>query len=84
MESGDRPTRSSHPGGSVEHHNEEAGAVWMRRALAHWPHAVWLNPVPESWWPYTDSIGLVHALMEKRMFPLTLEGLDGAMKELMR
>jgi uncharacterized protein with von Willebrand factor type A (vWA) domain len=71
-------------GGSVEHHNEEAGKVWMERALNCWPHAVWLNPLPEAHWPYTQSIGLIQRIMENRMFPLTLEGIEAAMKELTR
>ncbi|MCI4677893.1 VWA domain-containing protein [Rhodoblastus acidophilus] len=71
-------------GGSVEHHNAEAGNVWLERALACWPHAVWLNPTPESHWAYTQSIGMVQRIIENRMFPLTLEGIDAAMKELAR
>ena len=74
------PYEISMPGGSVEHHNQEPGAMWMKRCLRQWPHAVWLNPAPETWWPYTDSIGMVHALMDKRMFPLTLEGLEEGLK----
>jgi uncharacterized protein with von Willebrand factor type A (vWA) domain len=72
------------PGGSVEHMNPEAGEVWMRRVLQTYPHAVWLNPVPERDWNYTASIRMIHQLLEGRMFPLTLEGLDGAMRELVR
>jgi hypothetical protein len=71
-------------GGSVEHHNEEAGKVWLERALTCWPHAVWLNPTPATHWPYTQSIGMVQRIMENRMFPLTLEGIEAAMKELTR
>jgi hypothetical protein len=72
------------PGGSVEHWNEEAGQVWMERLLGHFHRAVWLSPVPQNHWGYTQSIGLVRQLMGNRMFPLTLEGLDGAMRELVR
>jgi uncharacterized protein with von Willebrand factor type A (vWA) domain len=72
------------PGGSVEHMNEEPGALWMKRVTDIYQHAVWLNPVPEEQWNWTPSIQLMRKLMGKRMFPLTLEGLDGAMKELMR
>jgi uncharacterized protein with von Willebrand factor type A (vWA) domain len=72
------------PGGSVEHMNEEAGEAWMRRVLAAFPHAVWLNPVPEHTWQHTASIRLMRQLMGGRMYPLTLEGLDGAMRELGR
>jgi hypothetical protein len=71
-------------GGSVEHHNEESGKTWLERALNCWPHAVWLNPLPEAHWPYTQSIGMIQRIMEDRMFPLTLEGIEAAMKELTR
>lgn len=72
------------PGGAVEYWNEEAGDVWMHRILSAWPSAVWLNPVPERHWRYTQSIAMLNEMIEGRMFPLTLEGLDGAMKELQR
>ena len=72
------------PGGSVEHMNEEPGATWIKRATDIYEHAVWLNPVPEQHWSWTPSIKLMGDLMEGRMFPLTLDGLDKAMKELMR
>jgi uncharacterized protein with von Willebrand factor type A (vWA) domain len=72
------------PGGSVEHWNEEAGEVWLRRLLVTYPKAVWLNPVPERHWPGTPSIAMVRQLMEGRMFPLTLDGLDQAMRRLTR
>jgi uncharacterized protein with von Willebrand factor type A (vWA) domain len=71
-------------GGSVEHYNAEAGKVWLERALQCWPHAVWLNPTPHEHWRYTQSIGMIERIMENRMFPLTLEGIEGAMKELTR
>ncbi|HTT78528.1 MAG TPA: VWA domain-containing protein [Stellaceae bacterium] len=69
-------------GGSVERWNEEPGRVWMQRLLEHYPKAVWLNPVPEKHWGGTMSIGMIRALMEGRMFPLTLDGIDRAMREL--
>ena len=72
------------PGGSVEHWNEEAGEVWLRRLLAHFPKAVWLNPVPQPHWGYTHSVALVRGLFGDRMFPLTPEGIDRAMRELVR
>ena len=78
------PYEISVAGGSVEHMNPEPGELWMRRVLQTYPHAVWLNPVPEKEWGYTHSIGMVRQLMGNRMFPLTLDGLDKAMKELMR
>ena len=71
-------------GGSVEHMNEEPGRVWLARALQCWPHAVWLNPVPEEHWRYTQSISMIQQVMENRMFPLTLEGIEAAMRELIR
>ena len=69
-------------GGSVERWNDEPGATWMRRLLDAYPKAVWLNPVPEKYWAGTTSIGMIRALMEGRMFPLTLDGIDRAMREL--
>ena len=72
------------PGGSVEHMNEEPGAAWIKRVTGIYENAVWLNPVPEAHWSWTPSIQLVSDLMEGRMFPLTLDGLDKAMKALMR
>ena len=70
------------PGGSVEHWNEEAGAVWMQRLTRAWPHHVWLNPEPQQRWEYTPSVQLTRELLEHRMFPLTLGGLDQAIKAL--
>lgn len=72
------------PGGSVEHWNEEAGAVWMRRAREQWSKSAWLNPVAERYWGYTPSTGMLRELMDERMFPLTLDGLDQAMRALTR
>lgn len=71
-------------GGSVEHFNQEPGQVWLKRVLNNWNKTVWLNPVPEKYWGYTQSIGMINQLMEKRMYPLTIEGLDAAMKELVK
>lgn len=78
------PYEIAQPGGSVEHWNEEPGEVWLRRLLATYPKAVWLNPVPERYWGATQSIGMMRELMEGRMFPLTLDGLDRAMRRLTR
>jgi uncharacterized protein len=72
------------PGGSVEHWNEEAGAAWMQRLLRTYSKAVWLNPVPERYWDGTQSIGMIQGMMEGRMLPLTLDGLDRAMRRLTR
>ena len=78
------PYEIVYPGGSVEHWNEESGEVWMRRLLDVYPKTVWLNPIPMNRWGYTPSIDMISELMSGRMFPLTLEGLDGAMAELKR
>ncbi len=78
------PYEIAQPGGSVEHWNPEPGSVWLDRMLATWPRAVWLNPVAEKHWGYTQSIGMVRRIMEDRMYPLTLAGLDAAMRALVR
>ena len=78
------PYEISHPGGSVEHYNEEAGAAWLHRMTSVYPAAVWLNPVPEHQWGYTASIKMVRELMSDRMYPLTLSGLEEAMRTLTR
>jgi hypothetical protein len=72
------------PGGSVEHWNEEAGQVWMERLTGHFARHVWLNPVKPNLWGYTQSINIMQRLMGGAMFPLTLDGLEGAMKALGR
>ncbi len=71
-------------GGSVEHMNPEAGALWLRRVTDLYKHAVWLNPLPEPHWQWTPSIGMIRKLFTGRMYPLTLDGLDAATRELMR
>lgn len=78
------PYEITHPGGSVEHFNEESGAVWMHRITNTYPASVWLNPVPEKQWGYSQSTKIIKELMNDRMYPLTLEGLDDAMRELSR
>ncbi len=70
------------PGGSIEHWNAEAGAVWLQRVCAAWPHHVWLNPEPASRWELTQSIHITRQLVENRMFTLTLNGLDQAIRAL--
>ncbi len=67
------------PGGSVEHWNEEPGAVWLERLRSTYEKCVWLNPVPEDEWQYTQSISITNQLMEEKMYPLTLGGLEDAM-----
>jgi len=78
------PYEVSHPGGSVEHMNEEAGAVWLQRVAQTYPATVWLNPTPEIQWGYSSSTRMIRDLMGGAMFPLTLDGLDAAMRELTR
>ena len=76
------PYEIAQPGGSIEHWNEEAGAVWFQRLLTAWPHHVWLNPEPERYWGHTPSIRMTRELIGERMFPLTLAGLDSAIQAL--
>ncbi|MDP6427435.1 MAG: VWA domain-containing protein [Rhodospirillales bacterium] len=76
------PYEITYPNGSVEHFNEEPGAVWMQRVLDVYSRAAWLNPVKEAYWPGTHSVQLMQQIMGGRMYPLTLDGLDGAMREL--
>jgi uncharacterized protein len=78
------PSEIAEPGGSVEHWNEEAGAVWMDRLLRHYPKSAWINPRASSHWGYTRSIEMMSHLMGGRMFPLNLDGLDAALKALKR
>jgi hypothetical protein len=70
------PYEISMVGGSVEHYNDEAGYVWGQRLLDAYRDAIWLNPTPQGWWNFTQSVGMVRQLMDGRMFPLTLAGLD--------
>lgn len=73
------------PGGSVEHWNEEAGATWLRRVVEIYDDVIWLNPTPEKYWSYTASIAMIQEIIGKqRMFPLTLDGIEAAMRELGR
>ncbi len=76
------PYEIAYPGGSVEHHNEEAGAVWLKRMLDVYDKAVWINPTPKERWPYYESIAMIGDLLEERMYPLTLDGLQQAMRRL--
>lgn len=78
------PYEIAYPGGSVEHWNQEAGAVWLGRVVAQWPHAVWLNPVKQKHWSYTHSIGMIREIFLNRMYPLTLSGIEAATRELSR
>ena len=76
------PYEIAYPGGSIEHWNEEPGSMWLKRMLDHFKNAVWINPEEKQHWNFTPSIKLTHDLMEGRMFPLTLDGLSEAIKEL--
>ena len=78
------PYEVSYPGGSVEHHNEEPGAAWMQRVLDVYPSTIWLNPQPEDRWNYYDSVQMIRQIMSDRMYPLTLDGLERGMRELVR
>ncbi len=78
------PYEISVPGGSVEHMNPEAGSVWMHRVTEIYEHCVWLNPVAKDHWRWTPTIQMMSDILDGRMYPLTLDGLDNAMRELMR
>lgn len=77
------PYEITAPGGSVEHWNEEAGHVWMQRLLNHFPHAVWLNPEPESYWQHMPSTRLIRQQLQSRMYALTPRGIEEAMASLL-
>jgi uncharacterized protein len=70
------------PGGANEHWNPEAGQIWLSRACAQWPNHLWINPVPEQHWGYTQSIQLISKIFAGRMVPMTLEGISRGIKEL--
>ena len=74
------PYEIDYPGGSVEHWNAEPGKVWLQRLLAQYPKAVWLNPQPQQWWGHYASISQISQLMQQRMFALTLDGINSAIK----
>ncbi len=74
------PYEITYPGGSVEHTNEEPGAVWMQRVLEVYPNTIWINPQSESLWDYHESIRITREIMSHRMFPLTIDGLDRGMR----
>lgn len=76
------PYEITYKGGSVEHWNEEPGAVWLQRMLDHWPDAIWLNPRPETRWDHTPSTQVIKELMVNRMYPLSIEGIDRGLKAL--
>ena len=76
------PYEIAHPGGANEHWNPVAGQVWLERARTQWPANAWLNPLPERYWPHTQSVGMIRQIFEGRMFPLTLDGIGRAVRAL--
>lgn len=78
------PYEITHVGGSIEHYNEEAGAIWMKRINDSFDNIVWINPTPKDYWEHSYSIEIVKELMENRMFPLTVKGLEDAMGVLVK
>ncbi|MFO7856194.1 MAG: VWA domain-containing protein [Paracoccaceae bacterium] len=78
------PYEIAYPGGANEHWNPESGETWLRRARDQWPGSVWINPVPERRWGYTQSIRMIQEIFADHMYPMTLEGLDAGMRELSR
>ena len=78
------PYEVSHAGGSVEHWNDEPGQLWMQRFMQHFDQLVWLNPYPQPSWHYTRSIGMIRDLVDNHMYPMTLSGLEDAMRVLSR
>ena len=78
------PYEIAYPGGANEHWNKEAGQVWLQRARDQWSSNLWINPVPEKYWDYTHSIGMVREIFADQMVPMTLSGLEKGMKELTR
>ena len=73
------PYEITHVGGSIEHYNEEAGAVWIKRLTDHFDHVVWINPTPKDYWEHSYSIEVARELVENRMFPLSVKGLEESM-----
>ena len=78
------PYEVAYPGGANEHWNPESGATWLARAREQWPASLWINPVPEKYWSYTQSIQMIREIFPEAMVPMTLSGLERGMKELTR
>ncbi|MCI2398229.1 VWA domain-containing protein [Aliiroseovarius subalbicans] len=78
------PYEVAYPGGANEHWNEESGQVWLERAREQWPDHMWINPLPERHWRYTQSVQMISQIFEGRMVPMTLEGIERGMRELGR
>ena len=73
------PYEITNPGGSIEHWNEDSGALWMKRLVDVYEKVIWLNPVPKEHWEYSSSVELTRSLIEDNMFPLTIRGLEESM-----
>ena len=78
------PYEIAYKGGANEHWNEEPGSLWLSRAIAQWPANIWINPVQERYWQYTQSTQMIREIFGDRMFPMTLKGIEAAMRELGR
>jgi len=78
------PYELTHPGGASEHWNAEPGETWLRRIVATWPRAIWINPTPAPAWEFTLSTEIVASIFGGRMYPMTLQGLDAGIRELAR
>ena len=78
------PYEIAYPGGANEHWNAEAGQVWLERARDQWSSHLWINPVPEKYWPHTHSIKMIREIFEDRMVPMTLQGIESGMRTLTR
>jgi uncharacterized protein with von Willebrand factor type A (vWA) domain len=76
------PHEITAPGGSVEHFNPESGKVWLERAILAWPRIVWINPTPSSYWSHSLSTAMIAEIFQHRMFPLTPDGVEAAMRAL--
>jgi uncharacterized protein with von Willebrand factor type A (vWA) domain len=76
------PYEITSPGGSVEHLNPEPGEVWLKRAVAAWPRSAWINPTREENWTYSHSTKMISTIFEERMFALTPDGIEAAMRAL--
>jgi uncharacterized protein with von Willebrand factor type A (vWA) domain len=76
------PYEITHAGGSVEHWNEEAGAIWMQRFLDTFEKCIWINPTPQDTWEYSTSVSLIQKLVEDQMYPLTIHGIEEGMNYL--
>ena len=78
------PYEIAFPGGANEHYNAESGQVWLDRVRSQWPRNLWINPVKQNLWGYTQSIEMIKDIFEDKMVPMTLAGLEKGMKELAR